>query len=201
MNKWIYLAATLALSTSANATPLIINGGFEDLGNNVLSGKWSYFSSLPGWNGINNIEVHRDGLLADGFGNYYVELNAHPRQNVPFQIQSDLFTTVAGQQYELSFWAQKRRADDGMFSVSVDGFSRTINTHTTAGFTQFTFDFTGTGSLTSLTFISGQSGNDSLGHFLDDVSLNAVPEPWALALMGTGFLGLGIQRRVQSGRY
>ena len=200
MNRWIYLAAGLLLSATANATPLLVNGGFEDLGGNTVSGSWSYFSSLPGWKGKNNIEVHKDGFLANGNGNgnYYVELNAHPRQNVPFQLQSDSFSTIPGQRYELSFYAQKRRANDGSFSVMVDGISELINTHVTSGFTQFTYKFTGTGALTNLTFVSSQGGSDTVGHFLDDISLSAVPEPEGLALLVTGLLGIRLKRRIKA---
>ncbi|MBT8438169.1 MAG: PEP-CTERM sorting domain-containing protein, partial [Gammaproteobacteria bacterium] len=178
----------------------IINGGFEDLGNNTVSGNWSYFPSLPGWRGVKNIEVQKDRFLANGYGNYYVELNAHARQghNNPFKLHSAPFSTIPGQTYELSFYAQKRRADDGSFSVMVDGFSQVINTHVTSGFTQFSYSFTGTGASTSLTFISGQGGNDTVGHFLDDVSLHAVPEPGALGLLITGLLGIGLKRRTKA---
>jgi hypothetical protein len=198
MRKGIYLSAILLFSGAANAAPLLTNGGFEDLGGNVVSGDWSYFSSLPGWTGVNNIEVHKNGFLANGFGNYYVELNAHPSQNVPFQLQSDSFSTLLGQEYVLSFYAQKRRADDGGFTVTVDGFSQLITSHVTSGFSLFTFNFIGTGATTNLTFLSGQGGNDTIGHFLDDVSLSAVPEPGALALLGTGLLGIGMKRRKKS---
>ncbi|MCB1669665.1 MAG: PEP-CTERM sorting domain-containing protein [Gammaproteobacteria bacterium] len=197
MTKWICMSAILFLSGNAGAAPLIINGGFEDLGGNTVSGDWSYFASLPGWSGVNNIEVQKDGFLANGFGDYYIELNAHPGQNIPFQLQSDSFSTVLGQAYLLSFFAQRRRADDGEFSFMVDGYSQSVSSHVTSGFTLFTYNFIGTGSLTNLVFTSGQSGSDTIGHFLDNVSLttvSSVPEPGMLALLLTGMMGIGLSR-------
>ena len=129
------------------------------------------------------------------YGNYYAELNAHPAQNAAFSFYSDSFQTKPGQTYQLSFFAQKRQSNDGSFTVAVDGFSQVINSHVTGSFSQFTYRFIGTGNTTSLWFTSGQGGGDTVGHFLDEISLSAVPEPAPLALLLTGILAMGIARR------
>ena len=99
-------------------------------------------------------------LPANGFGNYYAELN---------------------------FYAQKRRANDGRFTVMVDDFSQVINSHVTGGFSLFTYNFIGTGASTSLKFVAGQGGKDTVGHFLDNISISAPPESGAAGNWIIGF--------------
>lgn len=188
------------LSFQASAT-LLVNGSFEEFfvgqSGPVLGvdGSFSTYNSLPGWTGIDNIELQPDGFLASAVsGNFYAELNAHPGQDVPFVLQQE-FATVVGQEYQLSFYAQKRRLDDGTFNVAVGSLNEEISTHETGSFNLFTFLFTAEDELSTLSFISNQSGRDTIGHFLDDVSVTAVPLPGALLLFTAGIFGLGAIRK------
>ena len=59
----------------------------------------------------------------------------------------------------------------------------------------FTYTVTASSNLTTLKF-SGTNPSDSLGSYIDAVSVQAVPEPASLAMMGMGIAGIsGFARR------
>jgi hypothetical protein len=205
----ILLAACLSVfSISAHALPFR-NGSFEDLGGQVLTnggGAWGYFPTVPGWVGVNNIEIQKEVTGSKTFvkpqdGKYYAELNAHPAQANSFQFYQT-FDTVAGQTYNLEFYAQKRLNNDGFFTVSVgDALEKMINDHVTQEWKKYSFQFTATGNSSTLNFLSGQSGSDTTGHYLDNISVTmlttppavsppAVSEPTATLMFGAGLLML-----------
>jgi choice-of-anchor C domain-containing protein len=61
------------------------------------------------------------------------------------------------------------------------------------------YDFTATGSETTLSFISLETTNQNAGPALDKVQLSVVPLPGAIWLLGSGLLGLGAVRRFRKG--
>lgn len=54
--------------------------------------------------------------------------------------------------------------------------------------------FEAIGPETTIEFVSSQLGTDTIGHFLDDVSVRPVPLPGAVVLLADGLLGLGAFR-------
>ncbi len=119
-------------------------------------------------------------------------------------IMSADFSTVLGQLYRLSFdFGALGPASgelltftiaSGSGSVSVPLFAATDN-NMNSTFESFVYNFTGSGSLTSLSFSSG--GVASADAILDNVLISAVPEPevWAMLLFGFGAIGMQMRRR------
>jgi hypothetical protein len=81
-------------------------------------------------------------------------------------------------------------------------FDTTGKSHSAMGWTSMGFDFTATSASELLAFVSttsGFSGNDTFpgafGPALDNVSINAVPEPLTLSIFGAGLAGMAALRR------
>ena len=204
INRLLITAVFALFATSTQALPFT-NGSFENIGGQTLQhGNWGYFPTVPGWVGINHIEIHKGNggstFVTPADGKYYAELNAHPAQYGSFELQQT-FDTTAGQTYQLEFFAQKRRYGDGHFLFSVGNIvQNVINSHVKGQWKKFAYQFTATGSSTTLGFISGQGGNDTVGHYLDNVSVTTVPEPSVLGLIALGAMGLLFTRRRNSNK-
>jgi hypothetical protein len=200
------LALPLALTRPASAQNLVVNGGFEDP--IVPGGDWSVFGSIPGWDTFfgPGIEIQNNVAGSPAEGNQHVELDSHANsgmfQNIP---------TTGGQQYLLSFAYSPRPgvgADSNWISVLWDGSFFTSVTGAGGGGTVWNyhqFVVTGNPGFTTLAF-QAFGTNDSLGGYIDDVSVTklghaaAVPEPGTMTLLGTGAFGLvaKLRRRRQT---
>ena len=203
-------AATLAIAGSANAANLIVNGGFNNglttpapgggfstlgAGSGAISG-WTVTGGTIDW--ITGYWQSADG---DGFS---VDLNG----GSPGAIAQTI-STVAGQHYNLTFFMSGNPdAFQSETRVAVIGANGTIGnaTYTLTGansranmlWTAKSFDFVATGASTIVSFTSGNSGpNCCYGGAIDNVAVNAVPEPatWAMMIIGFGAAGSVIRRR------
>ncbi len=202
MNKLIIICLTLGIaSLQANAS-LITNGSFEEFEAGTMPPAPGGFDAYPngdgilGWTGVNSIEIHASGLLGviSQQGEFHIELNADPAQQDPFRVEQQ-FHTWEYELHKLSFWARKRDSGDGVFSVQVGDLDETISSHIVGEWTLFEFVFNSTASSQVLAFISGQAGNDTTGHFIDNIHISKVPVPGAIVLMLGGLLGLSAFRR------
>lgn len=203
ISKTVTAIAFASAASFANAN-LLTNGDFEaSVG---LSGtNWGVYQSIEGWNKFDGpgIEVQRNTVIAAQSGNQYVELDSHYNSSMYQEIGG---LTVGGA-YELSFWYHARTNNDyndnginvywgdylpGDVVVSIDGL-RQVNT---PGWIEQTVKLVASAETMFLMFAATGYSN-SLGGFVDNVSLTAVPEPGTLALFGLGLMGLVLARRQQ----
>jgi hypothetical protein len=195
--------AALVVSPIASAN-LLENGSFEQaLTLNQDGGGWGYFdpSDVDGWSSdTNDIEIWNSGYndVDAQDGTRFAELNAHPNTTGnAFTLFQD-FDTVANENYHLTF-AYRARVGQESFNVTVADLDMDIINFDTGVWTLFSGMFTASSESTRLMFTSINPDTETLGNFLDNVSVVAkVPEPGTLALLGLGLAGLGIARRRKS---
>jgi choice-of-anchor C domain-containing protein len=203
----VFLAAASPASAGVN---ILTNGSFE-LGTypgGVFAELGAGATNITGWS------IGGGGV--DWIGSYWqpadgarsLDLNRLSAGSV-----SQTFSTVVGQQYEVSFYLSGN-PDGGpalkTIEVAVNGnlqtFSYTTGTNTRPNmlWAPASFTFFADGTTETLTFLStttGFSGNagfpGAFGPALDNVAVSAVPElsTWAMMLLGFAGVGLVAYRR------
>jgi hypothetical protein len=183
----------------AAADDIVLNGSFE-LPAVDNPENWDIFDSIPGWGLLRGpkIELQRgvNGWLpADG--DQYIELDSdldgpgggmhgEPASSAVFQ---DLVTSV-GQEYELTFaFSPRPGVADNALEIKWDG--TVVDTLSADGtglsntdWQYYSYELTAAAELSRLEF-GDLSVSDSLGTFVDDVSVVAVPEPASLCVLLT----------------
>lgn len=208
MKRTIALVALAALSATASAANLLVDGSFESI--TQAAGTWNTYTSVPGWtvtkaNGSatsTGLEVRNNVAGTAEDGHNFIELDGYENDAI-----KQSFATVVGHEYEVSFWF----ADRAGVAASSLGFLANVTSGASSSGTGFgaigdngsawhliTLDFVA-GSTSSIFSIKGTGTSDSLGTSFDNFSVIAVPEPGTMGLFAAGLamLGLSARRRRQ----
>ncbi len=191
MKKTLKIIALLGLSilpVSQASANLIVNGSFE---NPNLGSGWSTYASIPGWTSVGayQIEIGLGGVYGvTGYdGRQVMELDSYGNVLV------DQILAIPGGNYTLSFLYADRSGtapasatfDVYWNNVLVSSFSPTstvmsLFSTTVAALPSNTLEFRGTGT------------QDSYGAIIDNVQLNAVPEPTTMIAGALLLLPFGV---------
>ena len=201
------VASLMLVSGAAQAQNGVTNGGFEDP---VIGGSCcntvTVPNTFPGWtvttgdiNVVNGTFGSANGNLAIE-GSQYLDLIGESGSGGI----SQSIATIAGSAYQLSFAYSHNIFSVGAASASyavgsalTGSFSHNTGTNTNLDWQFVTQRFVaGPGTSTLLSFTNVPNGTSG-GIFLDAVSVTAVPEPaaWAMMIGGFGLIGGAMRRR------
>lgn len=187
--------------TAAHASP-VQNGSFE--ANNVGSG---YLYASQGvvaapWTFVDGAGVTASNTAWGGVaqdGNAFAFLQSG--QSSTASVSQMLNGLTSGTQYRVSFYARQRPGyGQNEISVSADGVSAIAAFAPASDWTLYSGLFTASGSSADLKFAVGHglNGSGDADSYIDNVSVQAVPEPTSMAALALG--GLGLLRRRRSVR-
>ena len=180
------VAIALLVSAPLARADLVTNGGFED-------------GDFTGWTLTNDDECNGQncsfvwtsigGTYVPHSGNYEALLGSEGTVGTLSQLNTD----TAGHQLQLSYWLASDGEETNSFSASWDGKTiagSALTNIANSGYTEYSFDVTGTGSDT----LAFDERDDSGWLSLDDVQLD-LPEPGTLTLFAGALAAFGAIRR------
>jgi choice-of-anchor C domain-containing protein len=200
MLKRAILAAAFALGAAGTANAVtLVNGSFEN-GTNPNVGP-GFITLGNGSTAITGWEV--TGGSIDYIGSYWMAQQGNRSVDLAGSslgtLSQTLTDTVAGQRYKVNFWVSKNpdggaTTRTGTFTAGGNSFTFSYslpNNRTNMNWTLASYEFFATGSNTVLSFAADASAGCCFGPALDNVSIGAVPEPEAWAMMIGGFALVG----------
>ncbi len=205
MGKKVFAAvaalAAFGLPATAQAANLITNGSFEDGTGKPPAGGFvslpSGSTAITGWTvGNNGIDWIDDGYWEASDGQFSLDLSRLSAGSI-----AQTFATIVGALYTVTF--DLAGNPDGpnetkvqVTSVNGPPFQELFffnvgpgNTRQNMGWQTKSFSFTANSTQSTLTF--GSATNTPFGPAIDNVSVQAVPEPgtWLMMIVGFGLLG------------
>lgn len=188
------LVLSLLVAASAHAN-ILVNGSFENPGQG--NGSWAIYSSIPGWAASNSgVEVRNNVAGTAYAGSNFVELDTFSNS----WIEQSLSTTL-NQTFKLKF-AYSPRTGVSSTSNPIDVYwnGNLVGSYTGNGsgggnvWSIKNLTLLGNGGVSTLRFAASGT-SDGYGGSLDDVQLNAVPEPTSLALFAAALMVLAFVRK------
>lgn len=187
----ILSCAFLALSTTAYSSTLI-NGDFET-------------GDFSGWLLTGNVDPGRlEGVCANGSPFGGTLCTSHSGQYAaavgPFEPGVHLsqdFATTPGGLYNLTFYLRNHnggQSPENRFNITFDG-TVVYSTSNASDFDYTEFSFQNLLASSENTRLDFDIENTPGGFFIDDVTVNAVPEPGSVLLVSTALGALGLIRR------
>ncbi len=195
-------AFMLAVSAGTQAASLLVNGSFESTAQ--ASGSWNVYNSVSGWTTTfgPGIEIRHNVAGTAQNGNNFVELDSHPNPGNSWMAQT---FNSPGATLDVSYWYAARSgtvaATNGievwLNGLNVGGGFSPGNTglgSITTTWTLYTATLLGVAGSNTLEFRAVGTA-DTYGGSLDNVTVEAVPLPGSLGLLGAGLAALGFARR------
>lgn len=190
MSTRFYVVTASLLLTGLASAQTIVNGDFElSVPSNGTGNGWTseHIDGSGGWQATGG----------NSNGNFILNAGAEPDSD------PSIFTTITGltigNTYTITgdftnVYSQYGDPDVFSFGVYLDGVRKISAKKGTEGVWQnFSFDFTATATTATL-LLAGEINDDS-SFRVDNVAINAVPEPGTLAALATGGLVLLRRRR------
>ncbi|VDS07170.1 hypothetical protein PARHAE_00342 [Paracoccus haematequi] len=201
------LSVSVVCLAGAASAATVVNGSFEDVsglaGGGLNRGSFGVYDTIPGWTkgSGSGIELQDNGTLTTHDaqdGNWYVELDSDDNSSM----YQDITFAVAGI-YRLSFYYAPRTTTptDNGIDYSLGGLiSGSIDGVFPAGWQEVATNFSvNAGDVLRLTF-AATGINNSLGGFVDNVTIAPVPLPASALLLGGAMAGIGFAGRRRRNR-